>query len=206
MSDRLDHAAETLEMAMAHIAKGETQESSAIVAERYPFVPPVERRSISLLDRVRVFLRDGFIDRYGGQQLFFPPVLGVLSSEIPESFPSVHIAYWELFPSVDHLVPLARGGAHEMANWVTTSMSRNLQKSNFTLEDMGWQLVEPGSLKTWDGGLAWFFEYTAGRGSDLLRTDNRSGEWPSNQWFRNWHKAATSAMEDMEETASTADA
>jgi len=62
-----------------------------------------------------------------------------------------HIAFWELFPSVDHVVPLALGGAHEMDNFVTTSMQRNLAKRNTTLEQLGWTLHEPGDLTTWDG-------------------------------------------------------
>jgi hypothetical protein len=205
MTDRLAHGAETLEMAMAEIAKGDTRKAAELVRERYPFVPPVERRGISLLERMSVFLRDGFIDRYSGQKLFFPPVLEVISLEIPEAFPSyrhgnaaeTHIAHWELYPSVDHLVPLARGGAHKMANWVTTSMSHNQQKSNLTLEDMGWELLDPSSIEVWDGGLAWFFNYVTGRRSELLSTDNRSGEWPSNSWFRQWHKAALRATEEL---------
>ena len=203
MTDRLTDGAETLEMAMAEIAKGDTRKAAELVRERYPFVPPVERQGISIIDRIRVFLRDGFIDRYGGVKLFLPPVLELISLEIPEAFPShrngkaseTHVAHWELYPSVDHLVPLARGGAHEMDNWVTTSMSRNQQKSNLTLEYMGWELLDPGSLEEWDGGLAWFFEYMTGRGAELLSTDNRSGEWPSNSWFRQWHKAARSAKD-----------
>jgi 5-methylcytosine-specific restriction endonuclease McrA len=132
MTDRLAHGAETLQMSMAEIAKGDTRKAAELVRERYPFVPPVERQGISIIDRIRVFLRDGFIDRYGGVKLFFPPVLELISLEIPEAFPShrngkaseTHVAHWELYPSVDHLVPLTRGGAHEMDNWVTRSMSR----------------------------------------------------------------------------------
>jgi hypothetical protein len=158
---------------------------------------------------MRVFLRDGVIDRYSGLKLFLPPVLECISLEIPDVFPSTrngkasetHIAFWDLYPAIDHLVPLSRGGADAMENWVTTSSSRNGQKANHTLEDMGWELLNPGSLEEWDGGLAWFFDYMEGRGSDLLSTDNRSGEWPSNQWFRNWHKAATSAMEEKARSA-----
>jgi hypothetical protein len=50
-----------------------------------------------------------------------------------------------------------------------------------------------------DGGLGWFVERMRGpRGSELLSTDSRSGEWPSNSWFRRWHKAALRATEERE--------
>jgi hypothetical protein len=132
MTDWLSYGAETLKLAMPEIAKGDTRKAAELVREQYPFVPPVERQAIGTLDRLRVFLWDGIIDRYCGVKQFFPPVLELISPEIPEAFPScrngkapeTHVAHWELYPSVDHLVPLTRGGAHEMDNWVTRSMSR----------------------------------------------------------------------------------
>lgn len=33
-----------------------------------------------------------------------------------------HIAYWYYLPSVDHLVPIAKGGKGETDNWVTTTI------------------------------------------------------------------------------------
>jgi hypothetical protein len=46
MSDRLVHGAETLEMAMAEIAKGDTRKASELVSVQYPFVAPLKRRGI----------------------------------------------------------------------------------------------------------------------------------------------------------------
>lgn len=112
-------------------------------------------------------MRDGFIDRYSGNQLLFPPVLRVLSSVLPAEFPfhrnwkmsETHQSYWELFPTLDHIVPVARGGADREDNIVSTSMLRNSAKSNWTLEELGWSLHPPGDIKKWDGLLAWFMEY-----------------------------------------------
>ena len=59
--------------------------------------------------------------------------------------------YWELFPTVDHIVPIARGGIDEESNWVTTSMLRNSMKSNWTLEELDWSLLPTGDLQEWDG-------------------------------------------------------
>jgi len=33
-----------------------------------------------------------------------------------------HLAYRELFSSIDHLVPVPRGGADDEPNWINTSM------------------------------------------------------------------------------------
>ena len=194
MSKRLDHRAKTIEMVCEALEKGNKQEAAELVKSRYPFDPPVERRrSFSKLDRTRVFLRDGFIDRYSGDRLFFPPVLETISMGIPDDFPShpngkmatSHVAHWELYASVDHVMPVARGGAHEMDNWVTTSMMRNLIKSHWKLEDLGWELLPSGRLDEWDGMLGWFLKYTEER-EDLLALGA----------IRDWRSAATRAMKE----------
>jgi hypothetical protein len=53
-----------------------------------------------------------------------------------------HIIYWALFPTIDHVVPVAREGPDEDKNWVTTSMLRNAAKSNWTL---GGTWLEPSA-------------------------------------------------------------
>ena len=62
-----------------------------------------------------------------------------------------HMIYWELFPTVDHVVPIARGGGDDESNWVTTSMLHNSAKSNWKLEELGWQLLPAGDIEQWDG-------------------------------------------------------
>jgi hypothetical protein len=114
-----------------------------------------------------VFLRDGFVDRYSGERLVFPPVLRVISLELPEVFPihrnwkmsETHPAYWDLSPTIDHVVPVALGGVDDESNWVTTSMRRNAAKGSFTVEQMDWTLCSPGSLVEWDGMSRWLLEY-----------------------------------------------
>jgi hypothetical protein len=72
-----------------------------------------------------------------------------------------HEAFWELSPTIDHVVPVSRGGRDEDANWVTTSMRRNSAKSNWTLQELGWQLHPAGSLEEWDGLMSWFIRRVA---------------------------------------------
>ena len=196
MSTRLANRAETVEMVCEALEKGDRQKAGELIRSRYPFDPPVDRRrAFTKFARTRVFLRDGFLDRYSGDRLFFPPVLEVISASIPDDFPlhsssvkmaTSHVAHWELYASVDHVVPVARGGAHEMDNWVTTSFMHNLIKSHWRLDDLGWELLPPGRLDEWDGMLGWFMKYAEER-EDLM--DLRG--------VKEWRGAAMQAMKEI---------
>ena len=119
------------------------------------------------MKKTEIFRRDGFIDRYSGEKLIYPPVLKILSVLMEKEFPyqknwkmsETHIAWWELIPTVDHVEPVARGGEDEKENWVCTSQLRNSAKSNWKLEDLGWEMKKKGDLKKWDGMMGWFMEY-----------------------------------------------
>lgn len=54
------------------------------------------------------------------------------------------------------MVPLARGGADDESNRVTTSQLRSAAKAHWTLEELGWSLRPAGSLADWDGLTGWF--------------------------------------------------
>jgi hypothetical protein len=166
------------------LADGASARAATIVQRDYPFAPaPVTARRFRPTAYTKAFIRDGFIDRYSGARLVFPPVLLVLSFALPECLPyhpnwkadRTHPAYWQLSATLDHLVPVTRGGADEESNWVTTSMARNAAKMNWTLEELGWRLHPPGSLSVWDGMLAWFLEYTAAHPEAVV--DNAVGQW-----------------------------
>lgn len=112
----------------------------------------------------RIFVRDGFIDRYRGTRLVFPPTLRILSQYLPLEFPyhkngkmtEGHLAYWELFPTIDHIQPVARGGLDSEVNRVCCSMLTNSIKSNWTLEQLQWELLPQGDINDWDGMMCWF--------------------------------------------------
>jgi hypothetical protein len=70
-----------------------------------------------------------------------------------------HIAYWELYPTIDHRCPIARGGEDADTNWVTTSMLRNSAKANWTMEELGWKIFPEGDHLEWDGLTKIFLQY-----------------------------------------------
>ncbi len=150
--------------------------------------PARTERKYSALDKTRLFLRDGFRDRYSGDRLVFPGVMRLLSHVFPNEFsyhPNwkygvCHAWYWELYPTVDHVDAT---GENREGNWVTTSMIRNLKKSNLPIAQHGWSLRPPESTPDWDGLLRWYASYLAARPA-LRRV-------PS---LREWYRAAVTAM------------
>ena len=102
---------------------------------------------------------DNLIDRYSGQHLVNPGLLKVISHYLPDIFPyhphwkmdACHNAYWELIPTIDHIFPIALGGTDSEENFATTSMLHNSIKSNWTLEQLQWQLHPTGDYEEWDG-------------------------------------------------------
>ena len=145
--------------------------------------------------KTKIFRRDGFIDRYSGEKLIYPPVLKILSVLMKKEFPyqkhwkmsDTHIAWWELIPTVDHVEPVARGGADKEKNWVCTSQLRNSAKSNWKLEELGWERKKKGDLKKWDGMMGWFMEYMKNAPPKKIRDD---------KYIKKWHKAAKTVMEE----------
>ena len=89
-----------------------------------------------------------------------------------------------VFPTLDHIVPVSRGGPDNSGNWVTTSMLRNAAKANFKLDELGWILHPTGDLQQWDGLTNWFLDWTA-RDPDVL----------VDGYLRRWHNAARSTKD-----------
>ncbi|MFF0242991.1 HNH endonuclease [Rhodococcus pyridinivorans] len=143
-------------------------EGKSILRAEYPFAPPVKNyRNYTERQCLRVFYRDGFLDRYSGTKLVHPGALRTLATLLPEDFPfhsnwqmsRTHSAFWELFPTIDHRTPVARGGEDAEPNWVSTSMLRNSAKAHWTLDELGWTLHPPGDHTQWDGLAGWFVDY-----------------------------------------------
>ena len=113
------------------------------------------------------FVRDGFVDRYSGELVVYPPALLLLSLLLPQEFPyhggwklgECHSLYWSLFATYDHRIPIARGGADVASNCYTCSMQTNKQKDYWLLDELGWQEHPQGNVADWDGLLHWFVAY-----------------------------------------------
>ncbi len=174
------------------LAEGAADEAVSIAKRDYPFAPEsITKRQYGPVESTRLFVRDGFADRYTGERLIFPPVLRILSGALPAQFPFhpnwktevTHPAYWEVGATVDHLVPVTRGGADNESNWVTTSMARNSAKMNWTLDDLGWTLHPPGNFRDWDGLVGWFLAYIVAHPEILVSTSLKA-----------WHRAAKMAV------------
>lgn len=138
----------------------DTEMAEKIIQKEYPFTrPEAKERTYTLEDKLQLFFRDGFIDRYSGDKLINPGMLRVISKLLPDSFPfhahwkasECHLAFWHLMPSLDHINPVALGGKDIPDNWATTSGFRNQAKGLASLKDMGWTLHKPGRIEDWDG-------------------------------------------------------
>lgn len=156
------------------IARGDNG-AVATAAREYPFIAQTNAgRRYTVVEATRIFVRDGYIDRYSGARLVHPAVLRLISKLLPREFPfhrnwkmtETHPAYWELVPTVDHIVPVARGGVDSEENYLTTSMLHNAAKANWILEELGWSLVPPGDFSEWDGLTGWLVNYIEQHGCE----------------------------------------
>lgn len=168
------------------LTKKDFSKAKEIIREKYHHEKPLKaRKSFTKKEQLEIFIRDGFIDRYSGDKLLFPGVLCILSHLLSDVFPyqtnwktdECHQAWWNLFPSIDHIVPLAFGGTNEKNNLVCTSMKRNMAKSTSTLDEIGWNIFPEGNLEEWDGMLKWFIDYVE-KNPELLENND----------IKNWYK------------------
>lgn len=164
--------------------------------ENYPFVDSMpQKRQYSKYKMCKVFLRDGFIDRYSGEKLLFPGLIKILTIEFPDIFKyhinwkmsDTHMIYWDLCPTIDHLIPIARGGCNNDLNLITTSMIRNSAKSNWTIEEIGWKLQEKGQLNNWDGLIHHFIDLT-----------DRNPDYEQDKYVSSWKVVLLKAMKEIE--------
>ena len=162
--------------------------------ENYPFVSNLsQKRQYSKYQMCKVFLRDGFIDRYSGAKLLFPGLIKIMTIEFPDIFKyhknwkmsETHMIYWDLCPTIDHLVPVARGGQDIEQNWITTSMVHNSAKSNWTIEEIGWELHNKGELKNWDGLV-----------SNYLELIDKNPDYEKDNYILNWKLGLLWAMSE----------
>ena len=182
----VDRNADVLKQAAEYIFANKVEEAGLAVRNCYSFISTRrESRSYSAETQMRQFFQDGFIDRYFGTKLINPGVLRMLSEKLPKEFPyhphwkaeECHMAYWDFQPTMDHIVPITRGGKNDPSNWVTTSMKGNLAKKNYTLEQLNWYLYPGGDIRKWDG-LSELFVEIIKKEPKLLQT------YGINYWYK----------------------
>ncbi len=185
--------------------------SQEILRLRYPFDPlqkprPVRRDKASMERKVeasdfwkedhasmmRVFARDGFMNRFTGELLINPVVLRLLSREMPSVIPyqmswrvgEIHIAYYDLCACITSLMPEPRVGSDAECNQLTTTMPYVLARSDSTVEEMGWRLTREGYVDEWDGMSSWYVDHV--KENQELRSIN---------YFNLWYIAAKKVLE-----------
>ena len=149
------------------LLNGSKSDAKEIICQQYPHTYyEIEKRTYTMAQKMKLFVSDGFIDRYTGEKLINPGMLKTISHYFPDEFPyqphwkmtDTHIAYWELVPTLDHIYPIAKGGTDDSKNWVTTSMKNNSIKSNYTIDEIRWTLYPKGNISDWDGLTRVFIE------------------------------------------------
>jgi len=165
--------------------QGATEAAVQTAEAHLPFTPlePTGRR-YTQTQMLQVYVGDHFTDRYTGQRLVHPAALRMLHHMMPEQIPfhrnwkqdSCHLIFWTLTPTLDHLIPQARGGPDDANNWVTCSMKTNAAKSNWTLEELNWQLRPVNENDEWDGLSRWYLENYESK-----------PEWAENPSLTSWY-------------------
>ncbi len=108
----MDERSVTIASVCSLLTEGASDAAVRVLNRDYPFAPEeITIRRYGPVESTRVFVRDGFVDRYTGARLVFPPVLRVISAVLPSEFPfhpnwkttATHPAFWEVGATVDHL-------------------------------------------------------------------------------------------------------
>lgn len=144
---------------------GENARAKKVAASRLP---------ISEEMALRTWAADAWTCRYCEELVFFPPAFRAMARQFGNA--GYYHKNWkaEASPllirrgaSVDHIVAVTRGGAHESVNFVTGCWECNLRKSN----NDGWTAKPQRARGSWDGMLAVF------KGLTVERPDESERRW-----------------------------
>ncbi len=120
----------------------------------------MKREPISKEFQYQVFCRDKWHCRYCNDAVFFSPILKVLESISPGhgyyhpngKSDEMLTLFANKFASIDHIIPVTRGGENSIENYVTSCWKCNLMYGNKT-HKKGKPLPNPinSSGTKWDG-------------------------------------------------------
>jgi 5-methylcytosine-specific restriction endonuclease McrA len=144
--------AKDLRCARLMSAAGVKRENSIPVAQR------AKRCSLTPKVKTTTFERDQYTCRFCGTKTIDLEVLKALSRYFPAEFPYdsawkhgvSSLVYWTHSTSLEHVLPIARGGLDDISNYATTCYACNDARGDLLLEEIGWKdrLSSPVS---WDG-------------------------------------------------------
>ena len=109
-----------------------------------------------------VYARDSFVCSYCSRKVVVLGVMGLISRRFPKEFPVhpnwkrpvTHRSFWDISATVDHVVPVSRGGGLDEIENLTTACARcQYQKRNHELAVLGWEL-RSAPPSDWDGSRA----------------------------------------------------
>ena len=112
----------------------------------------------SLALQAAIFARDRYTCRYCEARTVLIPVMYAISALYGSIFKAhrhwrrdeTDIAYWTYATSIEHIVPVKRGGTNHAENLLTACWRCNEEKGTQTLLQLDWQ-IRPISERAWDG-------------------------------------------------------
>lgn len=148
---------------------GSVDAAKKIIETDFPFSRYIkDEKQLPEAEQMKIFMRDGFVDRFTGKRVFMPAVLVVLGKTMPDVFPykdthwdrdQTHQAHEMFTAAVKKIIPSA--SAKYERNLVTVSYLTKLSRGNATIEDLGQRLLTLEEIENlrWDGMTDWFVRY-----------------------------------------------
>jgi hypothetical protein len=178
MSD--DRYLDVLKSALESLASDPERAREQAEPLKVELPPLVPRTAIAISDSVAVFRRDRFTCQYCGSAVVPTCVLRAASLLWPDLIPYnanwrgdvTHPIYIARSATVDHLVPHAHGGLDEIENFRTACWPCNTQKSDLTIERLGWTVLDVPETG-WDGLVGVYSTLWAAAEENATGSDSR---------------------------------
>lgn len=119
--------------------------------------------SVSEKDKFIVFRKNKYQCSYTGIKLITHPIIELLSYILPNEFPynnppngsdkdekNTHLLVWALWPSVDHIIPVSKGGLNMLDNYTIANSKVNMFKAKFHHEEIGLEMKKHQDSE-WNG-------------------------------------------------------
>jgi hypothetical protein len=152
---------ELLVAACGALTAGDLHRADSLAHALIPELPArVARPPITPAAQVEVMRRDRYTCRYCGARTVPAAILRAVALAWPDCVPyqanwrtdSTHPLFAARTATFDHLRPHAHGGLDVTAdNLVTACWPCNLQKSDFSVERLGWTIQDIDASIDWDG-------------------------------------------------------